>query len=233
MRGSSVHPTNNLGAFRYGFHGSKWGVTLKGTTTGIFGATHFERTEARWIFMNRMMANRNYVRRHNWKIEDAHHTLDKHTYSKRHQKFPIKDREVQRYEYFVDGWAFPIKPDPWNDATLSNTFWLHWRRDATVRNGPPKNYLKMLCSEHFNEEELTEYLNVLYKFGSETRPNIMHLELEKVDEQTFNRREMLSPMKTTDRSIKDYWDGGQKNTKKNKARKAIGFSDVHLLIRIT
>ena len=187
-KGTSIHFNATSFRFDQAVH-KNMRTTPRGSVTGIFSFKYRERTEPKIIFENRLMALRNYVHRDEWKIEDAHHTINKHYYSKRQQRFPIKDREVQRYEFFPTSFIYPIHPSPSDIKRFKpeNNPWLNYKRDPTVRDSHPSNYVKFIVSEDLNELEVAEYLHSIYNLKDGSGFDILSIELENVDEHNVTK----------------------------------------------
>ena len=173
---SSTH--RNIFGFRFDKNLKKGAGSIpKGSTTGLYSAKYHEITPPRLIWNNRIVARKNFSRRNQWKKEHAHHLVHKHVYSRRRQLFPIAEKNQQRYEFFPTRFVFPVHHEPFNNYEHDNQLWIPHKRDPTVRNAYPSNYVRLHMSEDMTKYELIEYMKRIYNVDLKT------VEIEKVDEQ--------------------------------------------------
>lgn len=103
----------------------------RGAVTGLYSAKWRERTAPRLAYTNRIIEQRNYNSRNEWKKEDAHFEKYRQVQSRRRRLFPIAEKDVQRYEFFPTAFCYPVHPEPFDHKMSSNKLFLGYKRDPT------------------------------------------------------------------------------------------------------
>ena len=156
---------------------------------------NFSCTPGRLEWNTRIIDQRNYRKRNNWKLEHAHNTVNKHTHSRRRQTFPIAEADVQRYDFFPQSFVFPVHPEPIDHRRSDGNLYLPYKRDPTVSDQHLDNYCKFYCSEDMTEYEFIEYMKTIYDV------EILNVEMERVEEQTVQMFSIPKSILESDKTV--------------------------------